>query len=439
MLSVVLASLFGACSKDNPFDNDASSATGGLLTAALDVSLNSEFGPRSVKNRKVRAAVPDINDFKVAFYQKGAEDPTVTYDYDKMPEIVTLPVGDYMAVAFYGENPVAGWDSPYYEGKSKEFTIEEDQITDKVDPIVCKIANVRVSVEFTDELRKVLGSNCEVEVVVGDAGSLTFSLADVEAGRSGYFRYINDSQTLAATFRGDVDGAYTEETKTSDKVAPGYYYAITFSLHDAGEEDPGFIQPGDDSFIKVDATVTTEDIEWNGESGESVIEDDMRPQENPSKPDDPVGPEQPGDEGNGPKITAKEPYKFGQVNDIIVEDGESKYDVVLNIHSDAPGGIEEFVVTIKSNILTPDVLRDVSLSDVIDLVNPGDMEDALRNDLHFPVGSQVKGQQDVTFDITTFMPILIAVSSGQEGTHQFVLRVKDANGVTEKTLILHNN
>lgn len=433
MLSVVISAVLGACSKDNPFGNDHNGATGRLLSSALQISTESEYGPRSVKNRNVRAKAPTKDQFKVAFYRKDAAEPTLTYDYSEMPEIVTLSVGTYYAMAYYGDNPVAAWESPYYEGKSNEFEIKEDAITDDVQPIVCKIANVRVSVSFDEELRAVIGDGCEVEVKVGDEGSMIYNLSDIDAGRSAYFKYINNSQTLAATFRGDVDGAYAEETKTSGSVAPGYYYAIKFTLHDASEEDPGNLTPKDENghFVKVDATITTEDIVWGVDSGETTIEDDMRPQEENSGKEDPST-------GDGPTITPSEPYKFGQVNEIIVENGESKYDVVLNIHSDAPGGIEEFVVTIKSNILTPEVLQSVSLSDVIDLVNPGDMEEALRDDLHFPVGNQVKGQNDVRFDVTSFMPILIAVSSGQEGTHQFVLRVKDANGVTEKTLILHN-
>ena len=450
MLSVMVAAIFSACSKDDPFGNETSEATGGFLTAALDVSLNSEFGPRSVKNRNVRAAAPDIDLFRVDFYLKGSDIPVKSYSYKDMPEIVTLPVGTYYAVASYGTNPVAAWDSPYYEGRSDEFRIVADEILAETQKIECKISNVRVSVEFTPELRKVVENDCHVVVEVGQDGSLDFELDAIDNGKSGYFRYVDNSQTLGATFEGTVDGAFTREVKTSIAVLPGHYYAILFRLHDAGEEDPGHIAPGDDgSIVIVDATVTTEDIEWNADSDDSVIEDDMRPSDggsgsggedpNPGPgPDEPNVPDTPDEPtGDAPSITAKAPINIEAENLI-----DFSSEIELYISTEADGGIKAFTVDIDSNVLTADALGDMFPTH-LDLVNPGaDYEGNLR-DLNFPVKEQVNGQKFVTFNMTEFVAPMLALGMTSEAPkkyYNFILTVTDSNGKTsKKTLKLYHN
>lgn len=431
LLSALFLILFGACSKETPFDNEENISYGMLRTSALDVSLNSEYGPRSVKNRNIRAAAPNVADFYVEFFKDGNSEPEAAYKYSDMPEIVTLPVGNYVARASHGANADAAWDEPYYMGESLSFDIVADEITDVVDPIVCKFANVRVSIDFDPELRKAMGADCKVNVVVGEKGSLDFTINDVE--RSGYFAYVADSKTLAAHFSGTVDGAPASETKAYKNVEPGTHYKITFRLHDAGEEDPGNIT-GDD-IVKVDASLSQEDMNASVDSGETVITDDMRPQEEETQQPDVPNPPTPGAEL--PEITAQAPLDLDVVNELeVVQNSEgedvSKFPVVLNIHSSADGGIKAFTVKIISDTLTPSTLVGVGLTDELDLVNPGQYEGGLSG-LGFPVN--VGGMKDVEFKITDFVPLLAALG---EGNHSFVLTVTDANGTTQKTLKLHN-
>lgn len=432
MLSVVLAGIFGACSKDDPFGNEpAIGATGGFMTASLQVSLESEQGPRSVKNRSVRVAAPSLDDFKVGFFREGVEEAVATYDYRDMPEIVTLPVGKYVAKAYYGDNPEAGWDSPYYEGASNEFTIVEDEILSESQKILCKIANVRVSISFTPGLEAVVDKNdCRVTVEVGDAGTLVFTYADISAGKSGYFRYVNDSQTLAATFSGTVDGVYTTEAKTGVDVQPGRYYAITFRLHDAGEEDPGRLGEHEDGMIIVDASFTNESISGSVNSDEEYLEDDMRPKEDNDEPgkdnpgkDEPVGPE----EGSAPTIVAEEPIVL-DVPYVYPDDGSGPA-VVINVHSEA--GIKSFTVGVNMAGVPESELTGMHLASEMDLVNPDpDYKDSLKA-LGFPV--EVGGKNDVKIEISKD---LLNLLTALEGTHEFKLKVGDKNGSLEKSLLI---
>ena len=426
MLAAMTAIGVVSCSKEAIFsEDDTPAGEGRLLCEALDVSLANENGLRNVHGRYVSRA-PEVADFEVEFYRQGNSAPEAAYKYSEMPEIITLPAGRYVARASYGDNPDAAWESPYYKGESS-FDIVADEITEEVDPIVCRFANVRVSIDFDQKLRDNMSADSKVSVKVGKSGSLDFTLSDVE--RSGYFAYVEDSHTLTATFSGTVEGYPSSETKAYDNVQPGTHYKITFRLHDACEDDPGFIA-GDD-IVVVDASVTTEDMNVDVDPGETPVEDDLRPKEDDE--DEPTPPV-PGLEA--PSITAEEPCSLDRVNLIeLDENGDSKYPVVLIIDSSSEDGITEFKVKIDSTTLTPDELDSVGLCDVLDLVNTSSQPygESLAG-LGFP--TDVGGQTHVEFMITGFIPMLDVLGPG---THKFILTVTDAHGTTERTLILQNN
>lgn len=417
LLGAVLALGFASCSKEDPFPGDGEVSYGRFVKSALSVSLQNEAGVPDVYGRPTRAGAPDVNEFHVQFIKAGETTPTEEYIFAEMPEVVTLPIGDYTVKATFGQDLAAAWENPHYSGQS-ECTILEDEITENVEPIVCRLDNVRVSVDFDDSLLANMSADSKVTVYMGDGvnGRLDFTAADTE--KSGYFAYMPESTTLAAEFNGTVEGYPTSETKAYDDVEPGRHYRITFKLHQAGEEDPGDVN----TTLNVDATVEIVDMNMDVNPDDDVIDDDMRPkEEDPVKPDDPI------DEKAAPAITAKAPINLETVNVY-----ESGMECELYIHSEA--GIDAFNVQIVSPNLTADELASVGLAQNLDLVNPDpSYVDGLIG-LGFPV--RVGGQKDVTFTITSFLPLLGVFGPNQ---HDFVLTVTDANGTTTKTLTLKFN
>ena len=79
------------------------------------------------------------------------------------------------------------------------------------------------------------------------------------------------------------------------------------------------------------------------------------------------------------------------------------------------------------------MLSGVGLTSEFDLANPvkngTDYTEGLKG-LGFKVGDEVKGETELDFDITTFMPLIF-----EAGDHKFIITVKDENGVS-KTLSL---
>lgn len=126
-------------------------------------------------------------------------------------------------------------------------------------------------------------------------------------------------------------------------------------------------------------------------------------------------------------------------NDISVPH-EVTSDLQVAIRVTAPAGIRDFTVDIVSDVLTEEALEGM-LPTHIDLVNPGDVAENLSG-LGFPVGEKVTEAKDgvLNFDITDFMPALIAISGGSACYANFVMNVTDNNGqsCTETLQLLIN-
>lgn len=423
LLLVALAGVFTSCDKENPFNPEPEGGQGTVNFKKMMVEVQNE--ENIIKAPATRAAV-DVSSFVVTVTDTRTQIAAWSGTYGTMPEVMTLPVGNYEVTVNSGYNPDADWDSPYFEGK-QTFTIADGAIT-TVDPVVCKLANVKVTVIFDAKLKAVMGDDCKVTVVACDRGRLEFGK---EETRSGYFKYVEvagSQPTMVATFSGTVDENQEDNFRTYTELKPGNHYKITYTLKGVDPDVPdqtGTITPG----VYVDATVQRVDMTINVDPGDDIIPDDQRPGENPDDPDDP-NPPVPG--GETPSITSNDGILLGESPQNAAPNTYSEGMVVkINVHSEAEGGIKGFTVDIISDTLTPDELTNVGLTQHLDLVNPGQYESGLSG-LGFPVN--VGGMSDpAEMDLTEFMPLLQALGAG---TSHFVLKVTDANGTTQKTLTI---
>lgn len=415
MLAVMTA--FSSCSKDN-WDFGAEE------TAYGEVSLSSMSVDVTNAEEVISRSSVDLSGFIVKIYDSTDNSLVNQWTYSAMPEVFTLPVGEYYVTVISHNQESAAWDKPYFEG-SKSFSIQNARITE-IGEVVCKLANVKVSIRYSDALRKVMGDDVVVTVLMNDGGSLTFTPSET---RSGYFKYIADSHTLIATFNGTVDGNKETLRKEYTDIAAGQHRIITFKLKTGDgtiPDETGNINVGDG--ISVDASVTTIDMTTDIVVDEDVIDGD-RPSEGgdeteePEDPEDPTDPENPEEPVETITIVS-ETLDFDNPN-VATEDMQA----IVNIHSDK--GIANFQVDIISDQLTPEVLESVNLAASFDLAYPGNLESALKNDLKFPVGDEVIGANDLEFNITDFIPLLMIY----QGTHQFKLTITDVSGsVLSKTL-----
>lgn len=368
-------------------------------------------------------AVVDLSNYLVTVVDANGE-PVKQWTYSEMPELPTFTEGNYTVKVASGEEPVtAAWDAPWFRGE-QSFSIKANEITD-VAVVKCTLANIRVTVRFTDDLVKASAGDLKVVVRSEGAQSLTYTPSET---RSGYFAAVDGLVTLSVAFTGTVSGTEEKFTKAVTDVAAGQHRIITFGLKTNPNEPPtpsGGIDPTEG--INVSTEVIGEDLTADVPFEEEILDPSDRPGQEGDDPNKPVGPDDPlppvGDDSVVFTSSLDGVHGLDYVYDLdeFISNG---YKADLTI--DVPAGIAKVMVKIDSDVLTPDALTDLELKDEFDLVNPGNptLEEKIHT-LGFPTGSDVKDKTNVTFDITGFMTPLSFLGAGHS---DFVITVTDNEG-----------
>ncbi len=414
--AAALALSFGLCAcHDDPNvgPDPAGKGSVNLKSMGIDVS-NAE------KVIETSRASIDLSDFQIKIYgENGAL--TKEWTYSDMPEVFELPVGKYTAKVYSHEVQKAEWEHPYFVGE-KEFEIANDAITD-LGIVTCKLANIKVSIRYTDELRKYMHDDVKVTVVANDQGRLEYTPDET---RAGYFEALEGSSTIIVEFNGTVNGTKENLRHVITDAEAGQHRIITFKVKTPGGADPTDPEGGIDPGIGIDFDVTDEDMNSNIPNEEEILDPSDRPGGEEPGEDPGPGPEDPDDPK--PENTIK--IKSNDVNMDAPNDVAGLSQVVVNIS--APKGITHLMVSISST--NDDFLA--SAGELIplsfDLAYPGEYESDFAS-INFPVGNEVIGETALDFDITTFIPLL----AGFPGTHEFKLTVEDNDNMQQiKTLVL---
>jgi len=417
-----LAIATASCSDDPEYNLNGDNATGQVDLSGMGVEVNPDEITLS------RADEIDVNPFLIKITDAGGN---IVYQstYAEMKEIVTLPVGEnYSVSAESREVENAAWSAPYYLG-TQTFSITENEITE-VGKIECKFANIRVSVRYTDELKALMANDVTVTVRCSETGNaLEYSATET---RSGYFKALDGSTTLGAVFSGTVNGSHITVTKALNDVKAGQHRIITFGVKQGNTDVPdeyGNVNLNGESSegtrigdgLYLDINITNVDVDGNVTTDE----------EGDSGAERPGHEEGGGDVGGGddpkPAITITPSADLSFTTPMTPREG---MDGNIKIHVDSPNTIQHLYVEIKTdNAEFSGVLTEMHIPLTFDLANITDENElkAFKDSLHFPVNDEVKGQTDVPFDITDFIPLLNIYSPA---TNQFILKVVDAQGNT---------
>ena len=406
-----------SCSKESPFDNgENQQGEGQLSTSAISLQLDVDETIRVRSRAGNEDLLPDF-DLVIA---DASGNVVSNFKYRELPEIITLRQGNYKIKAEYGEDKPADWNNPYFAGEG-QFSIKANEITKDIDPVICYLKNVMVSIKFDEELLNAITGSPKVDVNVNNMGTLTYTIEHSKNGTPGYYKH-DDVQTLVATFTGIVDGVQLKETKTLDNIKPGNHYRLNFYKHIYQGDESGYVEGG----VQVDARVTVNNLSENVDlEEETILEDVTWPSENEEKDPDPSDPTEPSTDGPTIELDPQSTVEFDKVNDVTSEDI-----VIMKIHSNT--GLTKFVVDIVSeNLHLSDIGAD---SDSLDLIEPGKMLEALHV-LHLidEDKESLRGETDVDFDISGLMDMLVGVN----GEHKFIVNVGDSEGENTKELILN--
>lgn len=416
-LMVVLFT-FSACHSEK-METGATDVTGQLSLASMKMEVDLKVDTVYPQSR----AGVDVSNFLLTIKNSQGEQ-VEQYTYSEMPEIISLPVGTYTVVASSAETATNGFDVPFYTGSTEQFTIKENELTE-VSALTCRLANVMISVEYDEVLRKLMGEDVVTTVKIGD-NSLDIPSSET---RKAYLIAPASAGSMDITLKGTIDGESVTEVKRVENVQAGQYNIIKYVLSpvDDGNNSVG----GNLNIaINIDSSMTSSDETVGVNPGEEPGIDDF--------PTD--GGEEPGDgDGDG---------EGGITNDISITGkdlGGSPFDIdqtqtitgatALIVGIEAPAGIQNLKVTISSD---DEDFRAIGEGlGEFDLAHSDSMNEdaqAMLPILGLPIDDAVLNQTNLDFNISKFTSML----AGFKGTHTFKITVTDNQGKTEsKSLVIN--
>lgn len=196
-MALVLVLGLGACNRDkadytsggdSDKDNIGYLAIGGLNATVMEDTENI--------NSETRAGSVDINTFTVTIYD-AAGAVVKEFLYGNMPaEPIALPGGVYKLTLKSGDMSAAAWEAPVYSAE-EEFVITRLQTT-TISNIVCRLANIKVTVAYSADIVESLDANYTTMDVAIDSNSLTYAMSET---RAGYFKPVAATNTLNLTLK----------------------------------------------------------------------------------------------------------------------------------------------------------------------------------------------------------------------------------------------
>lgn len=195
-IAAVAVLALSACSKDNAnYDNVDDNTNDNVGYLALHTMEASLLEDTDNVDTETRAGSIDINTFDVVI-SKG-DQTLMSFKYGERPaEPIALEAGVYTLTMISEPMVGAEWEMPVY-GAEREVIITRKQTT-KVDDIVCKLRNIKVTVGYSADLIEQLDPEYTTMTVALTENSLEYAVNET---RAGYYAPVAVENTLQLTFK----------------------------------------------------------------------------------------------------------------------------------------------------------------------------------------------------------------------------------------------
>ncbi len=216
-MSLVVAVALGlsSCNRDNvgyepgtqtgDGNNIGYLVLGGMNASILEDTENIDSNPGT------RAGGVDISTFDVVITNKDGEE-VASYKYGELPtEPIALDAGVYKVTMMSEPMIGAEWEKPVY-GAEREVIITRKQTT-TVDDIVCKLRNIKVTVDYAADLKSQLDQEYTSMTVALAENNLVYSFGET---RGGYFAPVAAENTLTLTFKCRYAGTTKDIVMTNE-------------------------------------------------------------------------------------------------------------------------------------------------------------------------------------------------------------------------------
>ena len=210
----MVAVILGSCNKDNvnydDIDTETNENIGYLSLAGLEASVM-EDTENITTSSGTRASKVNIDLFNVEILDVTGN-TVETFVYGERPtDPIALESGIYTIRMSSGAMEDVAWEAPVFTGE-KEFTITRKKTT-TINDLVCKLANIKVTVTYSAELKDQLDlENTKMNVALLQS-ELDYAASEV---RAGYFAPKATENTLVLTFTCRYEGEQKDIIMTNE-------------------------------------------------------------------------------------------------------------------------------------------------------------------------------------------------------------------------------
>ncbi|MBQ8774272.1 MAG: DUF4493 domain-containing protein [Alistipes sp.] len=399
-LTAILAMVLCSCNKDNPTyvgndpegkENMGYLALGGLNASVMVDTENSDSSENVADALATRAV--NINAFTVVITDAtGAK--VAEYLYSELPaEPIALYAGTYTVSLSSGSMTAgAAFEEPIYAAE-KEVVITRKQTT-TVSDIVCKLANIKVTVAYSADVLEQLDTDYSTMNVALGESALTY---EIDETRAGYFEAVAQENTLDLTFtcrykNSDKDIIMTNKI---EKVKAAQWRKINVVIQHASDGT---------ATIGIVCDTWTYDEEVTFDTSVMLMEEVLV------------------DDTDLPEIVW-EGHDLAETFELTDEmfDADGNFTSSINIDITAKSAIQSIVVKASSD----NADFTTAYSEIMPLeadICSGDVSNAILKMMGYP--TDAKGATSTRIKFASQADML----KSYEGTHSFEITVTDANG-----------
>lgn len=230
LLLILCPFLFFSCQEDEDV-----ARSGGVGYLRLNIAANSKMTTKAYNAEQFQVIITNTETNEVAFQ---TEDVSKAIAADEV-EAIELPAGTYKIEAksynYEGVEAVPGADRPYYAGLKEGVVVTAGKSTDA--SVECKLANVKVTVNFSDEVLKAFnGRTVSVSVKGGNFTAQNFTPETSGADHPIYFPIVDMVATLSVNNPSNAAQPYTKD-QAIDNVVGNTHYVLNYELERAGTGD----------------------------------------------------------------------------------------------------------------------------------------------------------------------------------------------------------
>ena len=223
LLLILCPFLFFSCQEDEDV-----ARSGGVGYLRLNIAASNEMTTKAYNAEQFQVIITNTATNEIAYQTEDAS-KAIAADEAKAIE---LPAGTYKIEAksynYEGVEAIPGSDRPYYAGLTEGVVVTAGKSTNA--SVECKLANVKVTVNFSEELVSAFaGRTVSASVKGGNFTAETFTPEKSGAEHSTYFPIVDLVTTFSVNNPSNAAEPYTKEQEIKE-VAGNTHYVITYQL-----------------------------------------------------------------------------------------------------------------------------------------------------------------------------------------------------------------